>query len=150
MGRDRFSHGGFTLVEIMIVIAIISTLAALAVPVFIASRVNANEASAIVSCRTIQTACQNFYTNSNPHTYPASLDDLATADPPYLDSVIGVRKEKQGYGFDYSLNDPESFTLYAEPTTPGRTGNRYFFMDETGIIRAKKGGRAGESDAPIE
>lgn len=143
---------GFTLVEIMIVIAIIATLAAIAVPIFLTSRINANEASAILSARTILSACQSYYTNTNPHTFPQSLENLVApdSDPPYLDSILAVRKEKQGYRFDYVFGDSENFELNAEPTSPGMTGNRYFFSDETGIIKAKSGGKAGASDPPIE
>lgn len=152
MAREKYTNRGFTLVEIMIVVAIISTLAALAIPVFMTSRINANEASAIVSCRTIQAACQSFYTNGNPHTYPSALDDLGSpnSDPPYMDSVLAVKKEKQGYSFVYTLTDAENFEVSAEPVSPAHTGNRYFFTDETGIIRAKSGGKAGASDTPIE
>ncbi len=152
MARTKCINYGFTLVEIMIVIAIISTLAAIGIPIFLTSRINANEASAIVSCKTIQTACQSYYTNSNPHSYPASLDELAApkSDPPYLDSVLAVKGEKQGYRFIYSFSDTENFDLNADPTSPGKTGNRCFFTDETGIIRAKAGESAGATDTPIE
>lgn len=152
MARGKHTNYAFTLVEMMIAIAIIATLAAIAIPIFLTSRINANEASAIVSCRTIQVACQSYYTNSNPHTYPASLEEMAApnSDPPYLDSVLAVNKQKQGYSFTYSFLDSENFEVNADPTTPGRTGNRYFFTDETGIVRAKTGGMAGESDTPIE
>lgn len=143
---------GFTLVEMMVVIAIISTLAAISIPVFLTSRINANEASAIASCKAVSTSCQSYYMNVDPHTYPAQLDDLVApaSDPPYLDTVLAVDKRKQGYRFEYTLNGAESFTLYADPITVGRTGNRYFFVDETGIIRAKTGGRPDTTDTPIE
>jgi len=152
MEREKLSYNGFTLVEIMIVIAIISTLAAISIPVFLTSRINANEASAIVSCRTIGSACNSYYTNSNPHTFPPALDNLVApdSDPPYLDSVLAISKQKQGYTFNYSFIDAENFELNAEPDSPGSTGNRYFFTDSTGIIRAKNGGKASASDPPIE
>jgi len=145
-------HRGFTLVEIMIVITIIATLAALAIPIFITARMNANEASAITSCNIIYTACQSYYTNVMPHTFPSALDDLGTptSNPPYLSSNLAINKQKQGYGFVYNFVDSESFTLNADPITPGTTGKRYFYVDESGVIRAKTGGAAGPSDPPIE
>ena len=152
MKEEKLSYYGYTLVEIMIVIAIIATLAALAVPIFLTSRINANEASAIVSCRTIASACNSYYTNLNPHTYPAVLDNLVApdSDPPYIDSVLAISKQKHGYAFNYTFIDAENFELSVEPISPGKTGNRYFFTDSTGIIRAKSEGKAGEFDPPIE
>lgn len=152
MAIKKLPHNGFTLVEIMIVIAIIATLAAISIPFFLTSRINANEASAISSCRTIASACQSYYMASEPKTYPAQLDDLGppASDPPYLDTVLAVDKRKQGYRFDYVLNNPESFNLFADPITPGRTGNRYFFVDETGVITARVGGRPNATDPPIQ
>ncbi len=151
MATKKLSEGGFTLVEIMIVIAIIATLAAIAIPSFLTSRINANETLAIASCRTIVGACQGYYVNILPHVYPNSLDDLAApnSDPPYLDSMLGVRKQKAGYGFSYELTGPETFNVYGEPLSPLLTGRRYFYTNETGVIRAKTGGRAGAGDTPI-
>lgn len=152
MATKKISRDGFTLVEIMIVIAIIVTLAAISIPIFLTSRINANETSAIVSCRTIQSACQSYYMNIIPHTYPSALEDLISpnSDPPYLDTVLAINKQKQGYRFEYAFNNSESFYVYADPITPGRTGNRYFFVDETGVTRARTGGRAGPADTPVE
>lgn len=148
----KLTDDGFTLVEIMIVIAIIATLAAIAIPSYLASRINANEASAIVSCRTIASACQAYYVNTIPHAYPNSLGDLVapTSDPPYIDSVLAVRQQKSGYGFIYELTGPETFNVYGEPTSPSLTGRRYFYINETGVISAKAGARAGSSDPAIE
>lgn len=152
MEIKKLPHTGFTLVEMMVVIAIISTLAAISIPVFLTSRINANEASAIASCKAISSACQSYYMNVDPHTYPAQLDDLVApaSDPPYIDTVLAVNRQKQGYRFTYSLNNSESFSLNADPMTVGRTGNRYFFVDETGIIRANTGGSADATSTPIE
>ncbi len=153
MAMKSLRKDGFTLVEIMIVIAIIATLAAIAIPSFLASRINANETSAIVSCRTIASACQSYYVNTLPHAYPNTLDDLIApnSNPSYLDSVLGTTTpRKSGYVFYYELTGPETFNVYGEPTTPSVTGRRYFYINETGMIKAKVGGRAGPSDPAIE
>ena len=142
-------RAGFTLVEIMIVVAIVMTLATLAISGVLRARHNANEMAAVAACRTIATAAQNFYANSYPHTYPGSLSELVLpiSDPPYIDSVL-ASGTKQGYSFTYTFVDTESFRLNANPVIPGKTGTRYFFCDETNVIRADLVGQA-DADDPI-
>jgi len=142
---------GFTLVEIMIAVAIVMTLATLAISSVLRARHSANEIAAIASCRTVTGACQSFYANAFPHTYPSSLSDLVSpnSDPPYIDSVLATGT-KQGYSFTYALVDTESFTLNAAPTSIGKTGTRRFFADETNIIRANSTGAAGPTDPVVE
>jgi len=142
---------GFTLVEIMIVVAILMTLATLAISSVLRARHNANEMAAVASCRSIVTAAQNFYANSYPHTYSGGLSDLVepTSKPPYIDSVL-ASGTKQGYAFTYAFVNTESFTLNAAPTAPGKTGTRNFFADESSVIRANSTGPAGASDPIIQ
>lgn len=145
------SKQGFTLIEIVIVVAIISILTVLAAASFLNARINANEVAAISGCRIINNACQAYYMHDNPHTYPNSLLDLArpVMNPPYIDEVL-ASGSKEGYDFRYSLVDSETYTLNANPTRPGRTGRRYFFVNETGIIRTNPNGQAGRNDPPVE
>ncbi|MEK6732170.1 MAG: type II secretion system protein [Candidatus Omnitrophota bacterium] len=142
---------GFTLVEIMIVLAIVMTLATLVVSSVLRARHNANEMAAVAACKTIVTACQNFYANNLPHTYPASLSDLILplSNPPYIDSVLasGI---KQGYNFTYVFIDAESFTLNADPAVSGKTGSRHFFVNESDVIRAKLDSQADPADPAVE
>lgn len=142
---------GFTLVEIMIVVAIVMTLATLAISSVLRARHNANEMAAVAACRTIVTAAQNFYANSYPHAYPGSLSDLVApvSDPPYIDNVL-ASGTKQGYKFSYELVNSESFALRANPSVPGKTGTRYFYADETSVIKANSTGQAGPADPVIE
>lgn len=142
---------GFTLVEIMIVVAIVMTLATLAVSAVLRARHNANEMAAVVSCRAIVTAAQNYYANAYPHAYPSVLSDLVPpiSDPPYIDSVL-ANGEKQGYTFTYTLVNTESFTLYADPVAIGKTGTRHFFANETNIITANHTGQAGPNDPVVQ
>lgn len=135
----------FTLVEIMIVIAIVIVLVTIAVPGFLRSRVIANETAALTNCRAINNACQLYHLNQE--TYPPGLSSLIEpiSNPPYIDNTLASGR-KQGYEFIYNLVDADHFTLNANPTTTGLLRGRYFYMDESGIIRAKSGGPAGPDD----
>lgn len=127
------------------------TLATLAISSLLRARHNANEIAAVASCRTIVSAAQNFYASSSPHSYPSSLSDLVPpiSNPPYIDSVL-VSGTKQGYRFTYTLINSEAFTLGGEPTVSGKTGTRYFFSDETNVIRANTTGPASTDDPAVE
>ena len=144
--RERY---GFTLVEIMIVVAIISLLAAIAIPNLLRARHNANEAASIAAVRTISTACESFRSAQTPTTYPASLAALGSATPPYIDNILAgataSTSSKQGYYYTYALVNANQFTCTASPAVSGTTGTRVFFVDETGVIRL-----TNASGAPIE
>lgn len=143
-------NSGFTLIEIMVVVAVILIVLTLALPGMLRSRMNTNEIAAIGHCRLLASSCQSFYTNVSPHSYPSNLKNLVspTSVPPYIDTTL-ASGEKQGYKFEYSLVSEESFTVLASPTNPGRTGVRYFYVDETGVIRGRTGGPAGPTDPPV-
>lgn len=129
---------GFTLIEIMLVVAIVALLATIAVPQMLRSRMNANEVTAISALRTVASACQEYYNDVVPHTYPPDLPTLSTAIPSYIDPVLANAtarsRAKQGYWFTYTRVDGEHFTIIAWPSYFGRTGARNFFTDETSII----------------
>ncbi len=142
---------GFTLVEIMIVLAIVMTLATLVVSSVLRARHNANEMAAVAACKTVVTACQAFYANTLPHTYPLGLSDLIApvSNPPYIDSVL-ANGTKQGYSFTYVFIDTESFTLNSDPVVPGKTGTRRFFVNESGVIKANSDREASSADPAVE
>lgn len=139
------NNSGFTLVEIMIVVAIVMTLLSIAMPGLLRSRVIANETSALTNCRSINNACQLYHINKE--TYPSSLLDLAEplSDPPYIDATLAAGR-KQNYEFIYNSADADHFTLNANPISSGLLKGRYFYTDETGIIRFKNDGPAGPND----
>ena len=142
---------GFTLIEIMVVVAIIALLAGLSISMMLRNRVNTNEVVAITSCKTIASVCQSYYTGTIPHQYPPSLAALGVAGPTgpsYIDTAL-ASGNKAGYIYSYQLTTPVSFTINADPQVPGRTGERYFYCDETGRITTAKGAQAGSGDVAV-
>ncbi len=137
---------GFTLIELMIVVAIIAIIAAIAIPSLLQARISGNEASAISSLRTLTTVNEQYRTRFG--TYAADLGDLETAG--YIDNALGGGA-KSGYLFDdYEQDDGgTSWEIEANPATPGRTGERYFFTDESAVIRFATGGSAGDGSPPL-
>ena len=141
---------GFTLVEIMIVVAIIALIAAIAIPNLLRARHNANETAAIASMRTVLSALESYRANQNPVAYAPDLAALNKADPPYVDSVLGKDPAtKQGYKFTY-VGATHTYTLIADPVSDKVTGTRGFFTDQSGVIRAKATSGATVTDNPIE
>jgi len=141
----------FTLIEIMVVVAIVAMLAALSISMMLRNRVTTNEIVAITSCKTIVSACQSYFASTIPHSYPPTLATLGVAGPSgpsYIDTSLAFGV-KAGYTYTYSPISPVSFTLNADPQFPGRTGVRYFYTDETGRITAREGGAAGPGDASV-
>ncbi len=149
----RKSARGFTLVEIMIVVAIIALIAAIAIPNLLRARHNANEGAAIGSMHTLVASLESFRAASVPPAYPADWAALATADPPYIDPVLQLADDsttpKQGYFFTYTRVDPDTYTLIGAPSTEGVTGTRQFFADESGVIRASASGVPTVANDPI-
>ena len=140
---------GFTLVEIMIVVAIIALIAAIAIPNLLRARHNANEGAAIGNMHALVSAMESFRANQTPPTYPATLAALSAAVPPYVDAVLagGVR---QGYTFTYALVTAATYTLTGTPVTAGVTGTRGFWSDESGVMRVSATGAPTAASPPLE
>ncbi len=127
------SKKGFTLVEIMIVVAIIVLLAAIAIPNLLRARLSANEATAIAAMRTLSTAMEGYRAAQSPPSYPAQLTMLNASNPPYIDSVL-AGGNKSGYNFALS-GGGTTYSVLATPLTANVTGVRNFFVDQSGVVR---------------
>jgi prepilin-type N-terminal cleavage/methylation domain-containing protein len=139
-----------TLIEILVVITIISILATLIIPNILRSRINSNEIAAISNLNTLGKSVQQYYM-SNSYKYPASLDDLTlpASDPPYITKEM-ASGSFSGYQYEYIRVDDDRFYIKAKPKTPGKTGTRYFYLDETGVIRQNTQQEATVNDQPVQ
>jgi type IV pilus assembly protein PilA len=120
---------GFTLVEIMIVVAIIALLAAIAIPNLLRARLTANEAGAQAALKTLATA-QISYRTSNPSYGTLAL--LSNATPPYIDSQLGSGT-KSGYVFSATPGQND-FVVNAVKQS-NTSGERHFCITEDGVVR---------------
>jgi len=152
---------GFSLIELLIVVAIILVIAAIAIPNFMRSRIAANESASVQNMRNITTA-NVVYSSTYGLGYAPSLSALGpppgsglptSANAALIDDILALGT-KSGYTYIYTPGSPvngiiDSFQLNANPVNPGVTGNRYFFTDDSGVIRQNTSAVASVSDTPI-
>jgi len=144
---------GFSLIELLIVVAIILIISAIAVPSLIRAKIAANQSSAAASLRTLDSAATT-YSNTYQNGYPGSLGVLAPANPAtcnaagLIDSTLAAGT-KSGYTFTWqpgasqlpaaapgcnAAGFSDMFAVAAAPTG-FPTGTWYYCVDATGVIR---------------
>ena len=159
---------GFSLIELLIVVAIILIIAAIAIPNLLRSRIEANEASATATMRTLGTAeityastyNSGFTDDLNKLGAPAAgaqptalVSDLV--DPVLSGKIAGTTNSftKNGYTFTYTgtgvFGAIATYALNAEPNSRGSSGQRSFFSDQSAVIHANATAVATSGDNPI-
>ena len=144
-------------------IPFILIIAAIAIPNLLRSKMAANEASAVGSLRTLNTAMVTYATECPKIGYPKDLrslgagrsgtDQCAHAD--LVDAQLGTALPiKHGYHFFYTAQvDADGmvtgYVLAADPVTPGTSGVRHFFTDQSGVIRYSTHGGADVNSQPL-
>ena len=145
------AQAGFSLIELLIVVAIIGIIAAIAVPNYLASKRATNEAAAISSLRTIGSS-QLMYRQmlGGGVNFANTLTELGPGGAQLLDNVLGAAATVTKSGYEFTLTGSgTSFDASANPVYPGTTGVRYFFTNEPGVIRFDKTGPADASDPSV-
>jgi type IV pilus assembly protein PilA len=136
---------GFSLIELLIVVAIILVIAAIAIPNLMRSRIAANEASAVQSLRQVNTAEMTYVTMYNTYTCslaalgPSGSSAATSAAAAILDANL-AGGNKSGYSFtpgtcNVAGSMTTSFQWLADPTAPGTSGMRHFCTDDTFTIK---------------
>jgi type IV pilus assembly protein PilA len=143
---------GFSLIELLIVVAIILIIAAIAIPNLLRSRMAANEASAVSAIRAITTAEHAYFQAYPAIGFTCTISNLGppAAGQPYTDTSAGILDAvvssgaKAGYSFSLSAcsGTPvvSSYTSVATPIVVGGTGQRAFCSDASGVIRYSSDG----------
>ncbi len=146
---------GFSLIELLIVVAIILIIAAIAIPNLLRSRIAANEASAVGSVRTINTA-EVTYSSTYPDVGFVILASLggaggSSAGAGLIDSVL-ASGTKSGYSFSVAASGTAPVVVYSVNGDPlnSQTGQRHFFSDQSGVIRYNTSAAASASDNPLQ
>lgn len=153
----RNRQKGFSLIELLIVVAVILIIAAIAIPNFLHSKMAANQSSAVGSMRSLNTACVSYATSYGQ--FPTLLTDLgpvgsggtpSSTSADLIDAVL-ASGSKSGYTFAYTAGTSnQSYSITATPIIAASSGQNMYFTDQSGVIRTDvSGAGATAASTPI-
>ena len=122
---------GFTLIEIMLVVAIIAMLASIAVTNFYRAKIAANDTAALSTLRAVSHAIES-YSSAKNGSFPMNFTSLTAATPPFIRSVP-CDKTQNGFFYNCWFNATGYF-LQATPTSMGVTGTNSISIITGGVL----------------
>jgi type IV pilus assembly protein PilA len=146
----------------VVFLPVILIIAAIAIPNLLRAKMAANEASAVGTLRTYNTAIVTFQSHCATLGFPPSVENLGPGRGDCTGANLIGRvlatpvAMKSGYKFFYSpgatdnLGRVVSYTITADPMTDNTTGTRHFFVDETGVIRVSRDEPATVDSSPLQ
>lgn len=163
--RPTQPERGYSLIELLVVVAIILLIASIAIPNYFRSKMSANEAAAVNNLRGMTTTLTIYALTFKECGYPNTLDNLKPGTPPTKTAAslleAGMAQDafyRSGYNYSYRLiggvgdcvgTPGNDFEAEAQPAIHGRTGTHGFFVNTTLVIRRDPDGDADSSSPPV-
>jgi prepilin-type N-terminal cleavage/methylation domain-containing protein len=144
MKKSTPAQKGFSLIELMIVVAIIGIIASVAVPYLEQARQATKSASAVASLRTINSAQASFRATDGRYGTLAELKNAKLIADPSLSAG-----EKSGYKFDIPVSTALSYEAVADPVLDPTNVYQHYYIDASAIIRVEVGAAATAGSNPI-
>ncbi len=152
--KHRPRQSGFSLIELLIVIAIILIILSIALPQMSKSRMNAQEMSAVAEMHTINQAEIQY--QSQYGQFATSLSQLgpptsagAAEGPQAAGLIPGSLAEGSASGYNFTITQtPQGYSVSAVPKVFGSTGRRTFYSDPSGIVRQNWGQDPATATSP--
>ena len=145
MKKSTSAQTGFSLIELLIVVAIIGIIAAIAVPYLEQARQATKSASAVTSMRTITSAQASYRATNGRYGTMAELETAKLIADPSLSAG-----EKSGYTFDIPTATALNYEAVADPVLDPANAYQHYYIDATAILRVEVGAAATVASTPLD